>query len=463
MLTGLQQSCGCKTRFLTTDGSFRWMEARGWPVIAPDGAITGISGVLDDITERKQAEEELQVQRDFALYVVNTMGQGLTVTGADSKWTYVNPAFAAMLGYSPEDLVGRQPEDFTFAEDVGRLDEAILARRTGRTTSYETRLHRADGGTVYAFITGSPHRRGDRIIGSVAVVTDLTERKQIEEALAAARDQALEASRLKSEFLATMSHEIRTPMNSILGMNELLLSTSLSEAQREYADAVQVSAEGLLSLIDDILDFSKIEAGKLALAEIDFELRPAVDRACDMFAPKVRAKGLSLTAAVAPDVPEWLRGDAGRLHQVLVNLIGNAVKFTDQGGVEVTVCMTAVTDASCTLRFEVADTGMGISQSAHQRLFQPFTQADGSMTRKYGGTGLGLAISRRLVELMGGEIGVDSEEGAGACFWFTMQCKYASGDPATLQAATTARGSFAGRGHRCGDRRTDPPCRGQSD
>ena len=193
---------------------------------------------MDDITERKLAEEELQHQRDFALYVMSTMGQGLTVTGADGKFSYVNPAFARMLGYPPEALVGREPEEFTFAEDVVRLEQAHAQRQAGKTTSYETRLHRADGETVYALITGTPHRRSGEIIGSVAVITDLTERYRMEQALAQARDQALEASRLKSEFLATMSHEIRTPMYSVIGMNELLLQTTLSERQREYAEAV---------------------------------------------------------------------------------------------------------------------------------------------------------------------------------------------------------------------------------
>ncbi len=442
MISGEHVSCQCEVRYLTAGGGFRWVDTRAWPLMAPNGGISGVSGVLNDITERKLAEEELQVQRDFALYVMSTMGQGLTVTGADGKWEYVNPAFAQMLGYAPEALVGKEPAEYSFAEHRPALEQANIARMAGRTTSYEIRLRRADGSGVYALITATPYRRGDQIIGAVAVVTDLTERKQIEEALATARDQALEASRLKSEFLATMSHEIRTPMYSILGMNELLLSTLLSDEQREYAEAEQISAEGLLSIIDDVLDFSKIEADKLALAELDFELRSVAERACDMFAAKVRAKGLALVAVVAPDVPTWLRGDAGRLHQVLVNLISNAVKFTAHGEISVTVSVVGTTESHCTLRFEVADTGIGIPQAAHQRLFQPFTQVDGSMARKHGGTGLGLAISKRLVELMGGEIGVDSEAGAGALFWFTMRCRHASAGPAHFQAeAARAAGS----------------------
>ncbi len=229
LLDGEHTSCQCEGRFLTADVSFRWLTVHAWPLRDSDGSVVGISGVMDDITERKLAEEELQHQRDFALYVMSTMGQGLTVTGADGKFSYVNPAYARMLGYPPDALVGREPEEFTFAEDLVKLERAHALRQAGKTTSYETRLHRADGETVYALITGTPHRRGGEIIGTVAVITDLTERNHMEQALAHARDQALEASRLKSEFLATMSHEIRTPMYSVIGMNELLLQTTLSD------------------------------------------------------------------------------------------------------------------------------------------------------------------------------------------------------------------------------------------
>ena len=423
LLDGEHTSCQCEGRFLTADAGFRWLTVHAWPLRDSDGSVVGISGVMDDITERKLAEEELQHQRDFALYVMSTMGQGLTVTGADGKFSYVNPAFARMLGYPPEALVGREPEEFTFAEDVVRLEQAHAQRQAGKTTSYETRLHRADGETVYALITGTPHRRSGEIIGSVAVITDLTERYRMEQALAQARDQALEASRLKSEFLATMSHEIRTPMYSVIGMNELLLQTTLSDRQREYAEAVHLSAEGLLAILDDILDFSAIEADKLLLHETDFDPRAVIEEVNEIFAVKMQAKELTLRAFVAPDVPIWLRGDPRRLRQVLVNLVSNAVKFTDHGNIEIGVTVYETAEPGPILRFEVADTGVGIPQAAHQRLFQPFTQLDGSMARRYGGTGLGLAISKRLVELMGGEIGVESEFGKGARFWFTAALK----------------------------------------
>jgi PAS domain S-box-containing protein len=558
------------------------------------------SQLQQELSQRKRIETELQVQRDFALQVMNTMGQGLAVTTISSKFEYANPALANMLGRMPEDLVGLTLFDVTLKNDHDALRKSQDECAAGRTDIYESRLLRSDGSIIYAMITAAPRWQNEKLTGTISVVTDLTERRQslqalkrseesirtlyhiassqqlefsdrvqallvmgcqhfglptgilsritgeryeaiavhsnedsiqagqvlalretycydtiraggpvhfehagksdwrqhagyktlkieaylgtpvivdgqiygtlnfssltpyprpfqtsdkeflrlmaqwiggeIEredntrqlksyadeiahknQALAVAHEQALEASRMKSEFLANMSHEIRTPMNAIIGMSELLLDSHLNEEQREFATIIRDSSQSLLTLINDILDFSKIEAGKLIFENVDFEPLQTVEGAAELFATKAQQKGLSLMTFVDPAIPVQVQGDPSRLRQVLVNLIGNAVKFTDQGQVVVRASLESKDGQGVILRFSVQDSGIGLSEASSQRLFTPFTQADGSMTRKYGGTGLGLAISKQLVDHMGGVIDVETEPGHGSTFWFTAR------------------------------------------
>jgi len=430
---------GLEVQVTGRDGSVHEMSMSTAPVRDAHGQITGVMFVYADITARKTAEREAKEQRDFALQIMNTMGQGLAVTDAAGKFAYVNPAYAKMLGRAPSDLIGHSLDDFTAPDDAELVRHAVAEQQAGRAAKFEARMRGADGGEIYVMNNNVPRWRDGAVTGAITVATDLTERKRTEDALAEARDQALEASRLKSEFLATMSHEIRTPMNGIIGMMELLLDTDLDEEQREYGTVVDDSAHALLEIINDILDFSKIEADKLVLESVDFDPVAIVEGAADLMAARARDKKLSLMTSIDPTIPALVRGDPGRVRQVLLNLLGNAVKFTETGDITVTASVEAVGNTTTTVRFEVTDTGIGLSDVARKRLFQPFVQADGSTTRKYGGTGLGLAICKRLIEMMGGSVGVESVEGEGSTFWFRVPFGLASGvvdKPAPLPQLT---------------------------
>src|SRR5437868_14633751 len=321
-----------------------------------------------------------------------------------------------------------------------------------------------DGSEVPVEISLSPLQTAEGTL-VISAIRDVTLRKQAEQALAQSNQQSNQemeranaelarANRVKSEFLATMSHEMRTPLNGVIGLTSLLLGSPLPPEQQQYVTGIQSSGNALLTLIDDILDLSKIEAGHLSLEVQPLDLRQVVREVVAVFTAQVRAKGLRISAHVAPAVPPLLVGDAVRLRQVLTNLVGNAVKFTEQGAVEVRVDVVEESPEGTLLRLAVRDTGIGIAPEVQAVLFEPFTQADASTTRRYGGTGLGLAIARRLVELMGGTIGVESTVGAGSSFWVTLRLARGAAprgvSAAPVRGAPTApaacRGGGAARG-----------------
>ncbi len=393
---------------------------------------------------RDQAEAMLRTSEERFRSLIEYGSDVLTIIDTDSVILFESPSVERALGYQQSELLGKLAAEFTHEDDRGHVSETVarlVEQGPGAVAKMQLRGRHKDGSWRHFEAICINLLEQPSVRGIVITSRDVTERKEMDERsaiylaeleiararaeqhaleLAEARDQAVAAARAKSAFLANMSHEIRTPMNGVLGMVSLLLETPLTPEQREYGEAARGSAESLLRLIADILDHSKIEAGKLAVEVVDFDLRTTLEEVAEMLAPRAHEKGLELVCDVSPEVSGRLRGDPGRLRQVTTNLLGNAVKFTDRGEVTLEASVLAETEARATIRIAVRDTGIGIPIERHTAIFESFTQADGSMTRRYGGTGLGLTISRQLVMLMGGKLGVESEPGRGSTFWIEI-------------------------------------------
>ena len=415
-----QHSASSYDEFLAVarDGRELWI-GQNVQLMRLGGRVEGIQAVARDITERKAAEQALEQERQQLRDVVTHAPVAMAILDREERW----------VAHSQEWLrFPRMPENCR--EGVARALQGEVVTRDEDTVSFD------DGARMFVRWSAHPWRRSSGEVAGVVVAI------QNIDVLVKAREAALEAARVKSEFVTNVSHELRTPLNGVLGMTGLLLSTTLEDSQKDYARTIERSARDLLAIIDEILAFARAESGSLELDAIDFDLRALVGEVEGATAEAASAKGLELACLVEDPVPYGLRGDPVRLREVLNHLVGNAVKFTSEGTVVLRASLAGAGPAEAVVRFDVTDTGIGVTPAAQERLFRPFSQADGSASRKYGGTGLGLALSKRLVEAMGGEIGVRTQPGQGSTFWFTARFarREDSGDVAPAPAADrTAR------------------------
>ncbi len=417
-------------------GEWRWVYTRSKTVAASNnGRPTRIIGTVQDITARREAEQALRESqaetRKLSLVASKTDNPVLIASPAGTiEW--VNESFTRVMEYSLEEVVGKTPADFMNGPDTDRatVRQIRLAMQEGQGLSTDVVNYSKSGRKYHLRLEIQPIRNETgQLQNFIAIETDITARVETEQTLRRAKAEADDASRAKSEFLASMSHEIRTPMNGVIGMTSLLMETPLNAEQRDFVNTIRTSGEALLTIINDILDFSKIESGKLELEHMPFELAVCLEEALDLFALQASAKKLEIVYHLAPDVPAWIMGDVTRLRQVVVNLVNNAVKFTPHGSVAIEVRRlgnSPIIPGRLQLEFRVRDTGIGIPRDRLDRLFKAFSQVDSSTTRKYGGTGLGLAISQRLSNLMGGNIRVESTVGQGSSFIFTIATEAAA-------------------------------------
>ncbi|MBB4691998.1 PAS domain S-box protein [Paractinoplanes abujensis] len=418
-----------ETRRMRKDGRIIEVSLSMAPMRDDDGRIIGASTVAHDITARVQAEKRLRVEREQLEMIMEAAADPFFTMDSHGVVLEWNRQAEQVFGWPRHEIIGR---DVAQTVLPGRYRAALRRFLDGRWDWLLDRptelvaLHH-DGREVPVELT-MWRIQHDGLLHLHAFARDISARLETEQALAQARDQAIETARLKSQFLASMSHEIRTPMNGVIGLTRLLLGSTLDDQQRRYAEGISTAGSALLSVINDVLDFSKLEAGKVLLEDTNFQLRRLVDDVVSLAAPPGTTSSVAIAGECDPRLPATVSGDAAKLRQVLLNLAGNAIKFTPYGRVSITVtpdtALSAGPDA-VPVRFEVRDTGIGIDRHQQEQLFEPFTQADAGTTRRFGGTGLGLAISRDLVELMGGRIGVHSEPGQGSTFWFTVTLRAA--------------------------------------
>ena len=455
-------------RIRTRSGEERWFAHVCQAVYDGAGKYMGQRASNSDITERKQAEDALKKSEALYHSLVETSQDLIWQCDTEGRYTYLNLAWEQVFGYELDDMLGKKFSDFQTPEnaalDLIRFNRLLQGDSVDR---FETAYVGKSGNEILlVFNALFVSDENGEIVGVSGTAYDITQRKRMEAALLENAEKLLEqhdelrsteemlrvqidehktvqaqlqeakaaaeaANSTKSRFLATMSHEIRTPMNGVIGMIELLQHTGLSREQHEYAESAKKSGINLVRLLNDILDLSKIEADKLELEISDFDLRPVISDIINLMSLQAREKGVKLSASIDADVPTELKGDAGRLRQLITNLVGNAIKFTPEGEVSLQIRKETEDQNSVLLRFLVRDSGIGIAADKLEQIFEPFTQSDSSTTRKYGGTGLGLAICKQLTELMGGRIGVESTEGRGSTFWSTIVMEKQAEHPLT--------------------------------